>query len=69
METVSEKANRLLAGGRITELVGARTFSAVGDSGNYLVTLTPEGMAHCTCPAEGTNCSHIVGALRKRGGA
>jgi uncharacterized Zn finger protein len=61
--TVLQKAERILAEGRITELPVTRLFEVVGDQGTaYRVTVFPKGDSHaatCTCPAHGA-CKHLI---------
>jgi uncharacterized Zn finger protein len=64
-ETVSAKAHRIYAEGRVTSLGttpdGARRFEVVGDSGTYLVRWHPTAWT-CTCRARG-RCSHELAAV------
>lgn len=59
---VVEKAQRIHAQGRVSELVGARVFPVLGDSGDrYLVVVNGDDVT-CTCPAT-RPCKHIGAAL------
>ena len=62
VETIQEKAGRLLATGRLTVrslTVDAITAGIVGDHGSYRVGCDPSGW-YCDCPAFTRRCSHIV---------
>lgn len=64
-ETIAEKAQRLLASGRLTvervdhEIVRA---TCEGDHGRYSLSISAD-RSHCTCPARVRTCAHRV-ALR-----
>lgn len=62
----TDKAARLLAEGRVTELTHARVYGVEGDSGTYLVTMLGGTTGTCTCPAgqKGQGCSHLKAANR-----
>jgi hypothetical protein len=61
-QSVSEKAVRLLAEGRIEPAPApVREFIADGDHGRYRVFVGPHTSV-CTCPAT-VRCSHIEGAV------
>ncbi len=63
--SIPEKAERLLAGGSVGELLPALTAQVLGDHGTYLVVLRlADGVASCDCQARGM-CSHITAAMTK----
>lgn len=53
------KAARLVAEGKVQEVVGARAFLVEGTSSTYLVTLAGEA-GRCDCPARVSDCSHVI---------
>lgn len=53
------KAARLVVGGKVREVVGARSFLIEGDSGQYIVSLIAEA-SRCDCPATISDCSHVI---------
>ena len=64
-ETIEEKADRLLAAGRVLILRAGngRTVARVeGDHGTYCVASSPELPLACSCPAGERNirCSHRI---------
>lgn len=60
---VTEKAQRLHAEGRVSEMTGARVFPVIGDSGDrYLVVVDGDGGMTCSCPAT-VPCKHLGAAL------
>ena len=56
--SVTAKAERLLAEGRIQAIPG-RCFAVEGDHGTYLVVVNDDGLFYCTCSAIG-ECSHLL---------
>jgi len=58
--SVTAKAERLLAEGRIQAIPG-RCFAVEGDHGWYLAVVNDDGLFCCSCPAVG-ECSHVLAA-------
>jgi hypothetical protein len=65
VESVEEKACRLLANGAVTLscFEGELRATVRGDGGSYLVTLTRRGPS-CSCPAWRRRCSHVLAVER-----
>jgi len=61
-EAVIEKAQKLVATGRVRKVDDVQVFDVDGSSGTYQVVLRVGAMS-CTCPASGT-CSHILAAAQ-----
>jgi hypothetical protein len=58
-DEVIEKAERLLTSQRV-KVPDAKVMFVRGDTGDYIVVCTPGGEWLCSCPAYGSNCSHLV---------
>ena len=59
-----EKAERLVASGRI-ESLGGGVYNVVGDHGTYTVVQDYSGKLSCSCPGflQKARCSHVTAAM------
>jgi hypothetical protein len=57
-----QKGLRLLAEERVIEVEHPRVFRVQGDHDIYDVIIGPGIFRHCSCPFEGTTCSHVLSA-------
>ncbi len=59
-----EKAERLVASGRV-ESLGGGVYNVVGDHGTYTVVQDYTGKLNCSCPGflQKSKCSHVTAVM------
>ena len=66
IDRLFEKAERLVASGRV-ESLGGGLYNVVGDHGTYTVVQDYTGKLSCSCPGflQRAKCSHVTAVMLK----
>jgi len=64
IDRLFEKAERLVASGRV-ESLGGGVYNVVGDHGTYTVVQDYTGKLNCSCPGflQKSKCSHVTAVM------
>ncbi|TRO44895.1 hypothetical protein E2P30_01830 [Candidatus Bathyarchaeota archaeon] len=64
IDRLFEKAERLVASGRVESLSGG-VYNVVGDHGTYTVVQDYTGKLNCSCPGflQKSKCSHVTAVM------